>query len=71
MSLKEDMCEYEQITGESAEHVPPIKLGSFLDGYKRGNNEGYHDGYEDGYNVGYNVGYHEGFDVAKKLYDEE
>lgn len=33
MSLREDMLEYEQITGESAEHVPIIKLGAFLDGY--------------------------------------
>ena len=33
MSLREDMWRYEQITGESAEHVPIIKLGAFLDGY--------------------------------------
>ena len=33
MSLREDMWKYEQITGESAEHVPIIKLGAFLDGY--------------------------------------
>ena len=34
MSLREDMWKYEQITGESAEHVPIIKLGAFLDGYE-------------------------------------
>lgn len=33
MSLREEMWKYEQITGESAEHVPIIKLGAFLDGY--------------------------------------
>ena len=36
MSLKEEMWKYEQITGESAEHVPIIKLGAFLDGYEMG-----------------------------------
>ena len=36
MSLREDMWKYEQITGESAEHVPIIKLGAFLDGYETG-----------------------------------
>ena len=36
MSLIEDMWKYEQITGESAEHVPIIKLGAFLDGYDMG-----------------------------------
>ena len=36
MSLREDMWKYEQITGESAEHVPIIKLGAFLDGYDMG-----------------------------------
>lgn len=36
MSLREDMWRYEQITGESAEHVPIIKLGAFLDGYDMG-----------------------------------
>ena len=36
MSLREDMWKYEQITGESAEHVPIIKLGAFLDGYEMG-----------------------------------
>lgn len=36
MSLREEMWRYEQITGESAEHVPIIKLGAFLDGYDRG-----------------------------------
>ena len=35
MSLREDMWKYEQITGESAEHVPIIKLGAFLDGYDK------------------------------------
>lgn len=34
MSLREEMWKYEQITGESAEHVPIIKLGAFLDGYE-------------------------------------
>jgi len=38
MSLREDMWKYEQITGESAEHVPIIKLGAFLDGYEMGLN---------------------------------
>lgn len=33
MSLRYDMYRYEQITGESAEHVPIIRLGAFLDGY--------------------------------------
>ena len=36
MSLREEMRKYEQITGESAEHVPIIKLGAFLDGYEMG-----------------------------------
>lgn len=36
MNLREDMWKYEQITGESAEHVPIIKLGAFLDGYEAG-----------------------------------
>lgn len=36
MSLRKDMWKYEQITGESAEHVPIIKLGAFLDGYEMG-----------------------------------
>lgn len=36
MSLREEMWKYEQITGESAEHVPIIKLGAFLDGYENG-----------------------------------
>lgn len=36
MSLREEMQKYEQITGESAEHVPIIKLGAFLDGYEMG-----------------------------------
>lgn len=36
MSLREEMWKYEQITGESAEHVPIIKLGAFLDGYEMG-----------------------------------
>ena len=36
MSLREDIWKYEQITGESAEHVPIIKLGAFLDGYEMG-----------------------------------
>ena len=36
MSLREDMWKYEQITGESAENVPIIKLGAFLDGYDMG-----------------------------------
>ena len=36
MSLREDMWKYEQITGESAEHMPIIKLGAFLDGYEKG-----------------------------------
>ena len=36
MSLREDIWKYEQITGESAEHVPIIKLGAFLDGYDMG-----------------------------------
>ena len=40
MSLREDMWKYEQITGESAEHVPIIKLGAFLDGYEKGWEEG-------------------------------
>ena len=35
MSLREEMWKYEQITGESAEHVPIIMLGAFLDGYER------------------------------------
>ena len=36
MSLREEMRQYEKITGESAEHVPIIKLGAFLDGYDMG-----------------------------------
>ena len=36
MSLREEMWKYEQITGESAEHIPIIKLGAFLDGYEMG-----------------------------------
>ena len=36
MSLREEMWKYEEITGESAEHVPIIKLGAFLDGYDMG-----------------------------------
>ena len=36
MSLREDMWKYEQITGESVEHVSIIKLGAFLDGYDMG-----------------------------------
>lgn len=36
MSLREDMWKYEQITGESAEHIPIIKLTAFLDGYEMG-----------------------------------
>lgn len=36
MSLREEMWKYEQITGESAEHVPIVKLGAFLDGYEMG-----------------------------------
>lgn len=36
MSLREEMWKYEQITGESAEYVPIIKLGAFLDGYEMG-----------------------------------
>ena len=36
MSLREEMWKYEQITGESAEHVPIINLGAFLDGYEMG-----------------------------------
>ena len=36
MSLREEMWKYEQITGESAEHVPIIKLGAFPDGYEMG-----------------------------------
>ncbi len=36
MSLREEMWKYEQITGESAEHVPIIKIVAFLDGYEMG-----------------------------------
>lgn len=31
--LRDEISRYQQITGESAEHVPIIKLGAFLDGY--------------------------------------
>lgn len=31
--LRDEMLRYEQITGESAEHIPIMKLGAFLDGY--------------------------------------
>ena len=36
MSLREDMYRYEKLTGESAEHIPIIKIGAYLDGYEKG-----------------------------------
>ena len=36
MSLREEMERYEKLTGESAEHIPIIKIGAFLDGVDRG-----------------------------------
>lgn len=36
MSLREEMARYEHLTGESAEHIPIIKLGAFLDGVDKG-----------------------------------
>lgn len=36
MSLREEMARYEHLTGESAEHIPIIKIGAFLDGVDRG-----------------------------------
>lgn len=36
MSLREEMWRYEQLTGESAEHIPIIKIGAFLDGVDKG-----------------------------------
>lgn len=36
MSLREEKWKYEQITGESAEHIPITKLGAFLDGFEIG-----------------------------------
>lgn len=36
MSLREEMARYEHLTGESAEHIPIIKIGAFLDGVDKG-----------------------------------
>lgn len=36
MSLREEMARYEQLTGESAEHIPISRLGGYLDGVDRG-----------------------------------
>jgi len=36
MSLREEMWRYEKLTGESAEHIPIIRLGAFLDGVDKG-----------------------------------
>ena len=36
MSLKEEVARYEHLTGKSAEHIPIIKIGSFLDGVDKG-----------------------------------
>lgn len=36
MSLREEMWRYEQLTGESAEHIPIIQLGAYLDGVDKG-----------------------------------
>lgn len=36
MSLREEMARYEQLTGESAEHIPISRLGGYLDGVDKG-----------------------------------
>ena len=36
MSLREEMWRYGQLTGESAEHIPIIQLGAYLDGVDKG-----------------------------------
>lgn len=36
MSLREEMARYEHLTGESAEHIPIIKIGAYLDGVDKG-----------------------------------
>ena len=36
MGLKAEMARYEYLTGQSAEHVPIIKLGAYLDGVDKG-----------------------------------
>ena len=35
------MMKYEQITGKSAEHIPIVKIGAFLDGYDAAKQEPY------------------------------
>ena len=34
--LRDDMELYTKLTGEDGTHVPIIKLGAYLDGYKKG-----------------------------------
>lgn len=36
MSLSEEMWRYGKLTGESAEHIPIIQLGAYLDGVDKG-----------------------------------
>ena len=36
MSLRGEMWRYGQLTGESAEHIPIIQLGAYLDGVDKG-----------------------------------
>ena len=36
MSLREETARYEKLTGESAEHIPIIKIGAYLDGVDKG-----------------------------------
>jgi hypothetical protein len=39
--IREEMMKYEQITGKSAEHIPIVKIGAFLDGYDAAKQEPY------------------------------
>lgn len=74
MSLSDQMHEYEQITGESAEHVPIIKLAAFLDGYEKAiedltkDNQNKRDTI---YMYGYKDGYLQGVNDTLKLYRKE
>lgn len=74
MSLREEMYKYEQITGESAEHVSIIKLGAFLDGYEKAIEEMAKDAQKKRdtiYMYGYKDGYVQGTNDTHKLYRKE
>ena len=74
MSLRDEMIKYEQITGESAEHVPIIKLGAFLDGYEKAIEDLTKDNQKKRdtiYMYGYKDGYLQGANDTHKLYRKE